>query len=447
MNSRAKGQRGERELADFLTAAGFPARRGQQFAGGQDSPDVVCPGLPFHIEAKRTERLNLDAACTQAERDAGGRKPWAVFHRRNRTGWRVTLDAAAFLAILRETPDDIFELVNRRLATGRPIYGYASNAASGEMAAHYSVRQAPNGQPSNLTPELQGLARSDAFKAWGGDWEALGHQQFLNGPPVVALAGGEFQKVEGQSLIERVAAWFEAQHQGKAVHPVIGEVALNKRGVSDSLAHGIGRDKADAFAAVPEVIAKGRVVEEQKNWKGRGYDSFTIAAPIQIAGKDFVAAVVVMRQQGQQRFYLHEVGLKEKLQQSGAFKSGASATVKAAVEPSGAPSDGAIKTLLRGIFAVNPSSVTVQTDQNGEPLASEVDRFREETGAETYSISSQAQIARVNAALAGMNRAPEARAKQAQSRPRESAGAVSTSPDDKNAATGRLTQKTSIPDP
>lgn len=72
MNSRAKGQRGERELADFLARHGLPARRGQQFAGSPWSPDVVCPGLPFHIEVKRTERLNLDAACAQAERDAGG---------------------------------------------------------------------------------------------------------------------------------------------------------------------------------------------------------------------------------------------------------------------------------------------------------------------------------------------------------------------------------------
>ncbi len=103
MNSRAKGQRGERELADFLTAAGFPARRGQQFAGGPGSPDVVCDALGFHVEAKRTERLNLDSACAQAERDAGGCKPWAVFHRRNRTGWRVTLGADAFLALMAHT--------------------------------------------------------------------------------------------------------------------------------------------------------------------------------------------------------------------------------------------------------------------------------------------------------------------------------------------------------
>jgi hypothetical protein len=101
MNSRAKGQRGERELADYLSTAGFPARRGMQFSGGPWSPDVVCDGLPFHIEAKRTERLNLDAAISQAERDAGGRKPWAVFHRRNRTGWRATVAADTLLELVR----------------------------------------------------------------------------------------------------------------------------------------------------------------------------------------------------------------------------------------------------------------------------------------------------------------------------------------------------------
>ena len=42
INSRAKGARYERELARYLDENGFPARRGQQFAGGSDSPDVVC---------------------------------------------------------------------------------------------------------------------------------------------------------------------------------------------------------------------------------------------------------------------------------------------------------------------------------------------------------------------------------------------------------------------
>ena len=49
MNSRQKGARGERMFRDMFREAGFEARRGQQFSGGTDSPDVVVPALPdFH---------------------------------------------------------------------------------------------------------------------------------------------------------------------------------------------------------------------------------------------------------------------------------------------------------------------------------------------------------------------------------------------------------------
>lgn len=50
--SRDKGARGEREFRDLLREHGFEARRGQQFAGGNDSPDVVTD-LPCHVEVKR----------------------------------------------------------------------------------------------------------------------------------------------------------------------------------------------------------------------------------------------------------------------------------------------------------------------------------------------------------------------------------------------------------
>lgn len=41
MNSRRKGALGELEFSAFLRGRGIEARRGQQFAGGQDSHDVV----------------------------------------------------------------------------------------------------------------------------------------------------------------------------------------------------------------------------------------------------------------------------------------------------------------------------------------------------------------------------------------------------------------------
>jgi len=81
-NSRAKGCRGERELAAYLTDRGHPARRGQQYSGSPDSPDVVCPSLDhLHFEAKRVERLRLHESFEQAVSDAGPGKTPIVIRR------------------------------------------------------------------------------------------------------------------------------------------------------------------------------------------------------------------------------------------------------------------------------------------------------------------------------------------------------------------------------
>lgn len=101
INSKQKGARGERQWRDEIRAAGWHAERGQQFAGGPWSPDVKTD-LPFHFEVKCVERLNLESACEQAERDSRGEKPWAVAHKRNRGPWRVTICADTFFHLCRE---------------------------------------------------------------------------------------------------------------------------------------------------------------------------------------------------------------------------------------------------------------------------------------------------------------------------------------------------------
>lgn len=100
INSRTKGKTGELELAALLRSFGFAARRGQQFAGGGDSPDVVHSIPHVHIEAKRTEVLHLWAALDQANRDKKPDDVATVWHRKNGKPWVVILDAKAFLAML-----------------------------------------------------------------------------------------------------------------------------------------------------------------------------------------------------------------------------------------------------------------------------------------------------------------------------------------------------------
>lgn len=90
---------------DVLRQEGFTARRGQQFAGGADSPDVICEELSgLHMEVKFVESLNLERACEQAERDRGV-KPYIVAHKKSRSHWKVTMDAHLFFALLREGMD------------------------------------------------------------------------------------------------------------------------------------------------------------------------------------------------------------------------------------------------------------------------------------------------------------------------------------------------------
>lgn len=99
MNSRAKGKAGELELAQLLRAYGYTARRGQQYSGANGDADVV--GLPgVHIECKRVEKLDLYAAVEQSVRDAHVDELPAVFHRKNRHGWLVTVRLDDFLALI-----------------------------------------------------------------------------------------------------------------------------------------------------------------------------------------------------------------------------------------------------------------------------------------------------------------------------------------------------------
>lgn len=91
VKSQRKGRAGELELAKILQAHGYDVSPGIPVSYGQ-TPDLV--GLPgVHIECKRVERLNVPEAMAQAERDAEFFRDGApaVFHRRNRSPWLVTM--------------------------------------------------------------------------------------------------------------------------------------------------------------------------------------------------------------------------------------------------------------------------------------------------------------------------------------------------------------------
>ncbi|MCL2690037.1 MAG: hypothetical protein FWE57_09370 [Chitinispirillia bacterium] len=113
----------------------------------------------------------------------------------------------------------------------------------------------------------------------------------FNAEPVKKLDGTEFSK-SNVDLITQVTDFFKSIGS-KVKHSSLGDVELTRQGVKDSLGHGIGREKAAAFMAVPDVIKHGKIIDHQANWKNRGKDRYVTDAPVTIRGVEYIAEVVI----------------------------------------------------------------------------------------------------------------------------------------------------------
>jgi len=99
--SRRKGKRGELEAAAQLRRLfRVEARRGRQYQGTDQSPDVLADIPGVHFEVKRVEALRLYSAIEQAVADASENIP-VVLHRANQKPWVaiVRLDDLPHLAV------------------------------------------------------------------------------------------------------------------------------------------------------------------------------------------------------------------------------------------------------------------------------------------------------------------------------------------------------------
>lgn len=106
INSKDKGARFERELAEILRGYGYECRRGVQYSGKAGDADVI--GLPdIHIEAKHQERMMLYEWMEQAISDASknGRMP-AVFHKKNRADILVTMRLTDWIILYKDGHDN-----------------------------------------------------------------------------------------------------------------------------------------------------------------------------------------------------------------------------------------------------------------------------------------------------------------------------------------------------
>ena len=181
-----------------------------------------------------------------------------------------------------------------------------------EMRKNIEALKTPFGQNSKLNYKEWSFARSDEFKKQFGDWESkIKKDYLLSKNYAIELTGDEFSRKEDMTLTEQVEEYFNNENN-VVVSPFFGKVVLDKKGVEDSLAHGMGRLKAIAYASVKDVINKGVILDIDENHKERGYNSYVVAAPIKIKDEDYICEVVLKKNKNETRFYLHEVTEQKK---------------------------------------------------------------------------------------------------------------------------------------
>ena len=216
----------------------------------------------------------------------------------SKSGWdyRLTQEGRALTKVMARSRD--------AAADGKPAgKAQSARAKDAPVAAKNAATEKPSSDKAAKSKAVVKTALDDAK-------EAERKARVLQGEPVYTVK--ERQAPQGfKALREWAAALFE-KAGGKAVNPEAGEILLNERSVRDSIAHGMNPFKAEAFAAIPDVISQGVVIHEGVNPEN-GARYVYISAPVEIEGKDDVVTLLARNTGNGSQMYLHSVATKESI--------------------------------------------------------------------------------------------------------------------------------------
>ena len=128
--------------------------------------------------------------------------------------------------------------------------------------------------------------------------------------PVAKIRGNEvnFGK-NARENVENIDAFFDSIGN-KVERENFGIVELKHYGANKTVRHGNSAAKQAAVAAIPGVIRNGNQIGYEKNWQGKGYDTYVFAGPVIMDETRINEAVIVnsyTREDGRKAFYTHEV--------------------------------------------------------------------------------------------------------------------------------------------
>ena len=257
-----------------------------------------------------------------------------------------------------------------------PVSVSASEAGAAKVN-NYSIGFAPNGKPSNLKPEEQQLARSPEFKTWFGNWQP---KAILEGNPVSNVSTDAIPIIN-RKIIESAVTWIKANPQNDA-KTEIGDVRIGEDDIRNSFSHSNYPNKLAVLPALRDILERGAYIGNAPDWKRQNATDHYFAAPVEIDGSSKKVFVRVISEEGNpNRLHVHEIFTQDEIDKAGLTAPSEILPPNRGMQtpPStGKPGalSGLYRSLIRGALDVN--NISGQIDENGEPLASEIARFRQE---------------------------------------------------------------------
>ncbi|CAX50325.1 conserved hypothetical protein [Neisseria meningitidis 8013] len=222
----------------------------------------------------------------------------------SKSGWdyRLTQEGRALAKVMARSRD--------AAASAGKSAGKAQSARAKDTPVAGKAAVAKNA--ANEKPSSDKAAKPETLvkTALDNPQEARRKARVLQGEPVYTVKERTAPR-ENKALREWAVALFD-KAGGKAVNPEAGEILLNERSVRDSIAHGMNPFKAEAFAAIPDVISQGVVIHEGVNPEN-GTRYVYISAPVEIEGKDDVVTLLARNTGNGSQMYLHSVATKESI--------------------------------------------------------------------------------------------------------------------------------------
>lgn len=182
--------------------------------------------------------------------------------------------------------------------------------------------KAPNGQPTNLTPEQWITVRTRRFKEWFGDWEKTLQIEKLRKSKAISISGKEFEITDDFKQNKKNALKYSQSFTGEYTNTDTGTTIAIYRGrqnggVNEVLQHNY-KDipHIQSIAAIPDIIKNSIYIESQpnndveKNPDVAEYQCYVCG--LNIAGEDYTVLAKIAVDKKGNRYYDHNLTAVEK---------------------------------------------------------------------------------------------------------------------------------------